>query len=92
MKLRLYHHPDGARVAYREVGTGPPLALLHSALLSHKELEPVRIISPIAFAWCCPICPCTVTLRTGHATPTRWTGSAGGDSPGSPTMCWGRGH
>jgi pimeloyl-ACP methyl ester carboxylesterase len=41
MKLRLYHHPDGARVAYREVGTGPPLALLHSALLSHKELEPV---------------------------------------------------
>jgi hypothetical protein len=29
MKLRLYHHPDGARVAYREAGTGPPLALLH---------------------------------------------------------------
>ena len=27
MKLRLYHHPDGARVAYREAGTGPPLAL-----------------------------------------------------------------
>ena len=23
MKLRLYHHPDGARVAYREAGTGP---------------------------------------------------------------------
>ena len=41
MKLRLYHHPDGARVAYREQGTGPPLALLHSAMLSHKELEPV---------------------------------------------------
>ena len=41
MKLRLYHHPDGARVAYREEGTGPPLALLHSAMLSHKELEPV---------------------------------------------------
>lgn len=40
MRLRLYHHPDGARVAYREVGTGPPLALLHSALLSHKEWEP----------------------------------------------------
>ncbi len=31
MRLRLYHHPDGARVAYRELGTGPPLALLHSA-------------------------------------------------------------
>ena len=41
MKLRLYHHPDGARVAYREAGTGPPLALLHSALLSHRELEPL---------------------------------------------------
>jgi pimeloyl-ACP methyl ester carboxylesterase len=40
MRLRLYHHPDGARVAYREIGTGPPLALLHSALLSHKEWEP----------------------------------------------------
>lgn len=41
MRLRLYHHSDGARVAYREVGAGPPLALLHSGLLSHKEWEPV---------------------------------------------------
>ena len=41
MKLRLYHHPDGARVAYREAGTGPPLALLHSAMLSHREFEPL---------------------------------------------------
>jgi pimeloyl-ACP methyl ester carboxylesterase len=41
MKLRLYHHPDGARVAYREAGTGPALALLHSAGLSHREWEPV---------------------------------------------------
>jgi pimeloyl-ACP methyl ester carboxylesterase len=40
MRLRLYHHPDGARMAYREVGTGPPLVLLHSELLSHKEWEP----------------------------------------------------
>ena len=40
MRLRLYHHADGARVAYREAGTGPPLALLHSGLLSHKEWEP----------------------------------------------------
>ncbi len=40
VKLRLYHHTDGARVAYRELGTGPPLALLHSELLSHKEWEP----------------------------------------------------
>jgi pimeloyl-ACP methyl ester carboxylesterase len=41
MKLRLYHHHDGARVAYREAGTGPPLALLHSAGLSHREWAPV---------------------------------------------------
>src|SRR6202171_6550464 len=40
VRLRLYHHPDGARMAYRELGAGPPLALLHSALLSHKEWEP----------------------------------------------------
>ncbi len=38
--MRLYHHPDGARVAYREFGAGPALALLHSGLLSHKEWEP----------------------------------------------------
>ncbi len=41
MRLRLYHHHDGARVAYREYGTGPPLALLHSGLLSHMEWEPL---------------------------------------------------
>jgi pimeloyl-ACP methyl ester carboxylesterase len=41
MRLRLYHHRDGARVAYREVGAGLPLALLHSGLLSHREWEPV---------------------------------------------------
>ena len=41
MRLRLYHHADGARIAYREVGTGTPLALLHSALLSHREWEPL---------------------------------------------------
>ena len=41
MRLRLYHHHDGARVAYREYGAGPPLALLHSGLLSHMEWEPV---------------------------------------------------
>jgi pimeloyl-ACP methyl ester carboxylesterase len=40
MRLRLYHHHDGARVAYRELGAGPPLALLHSGMLSHKEWEP----------------------------------------------------
>ena len=40
VRLRLYHHSDGARVAYREFGAGPPLALLHSLMLSHKEWEP----------------------------------------------------
>ncbi len=46
MRLRLYHHPDGARVAYRESGTGPPLVLLHSLGLSHREYEP--IVAPLA--------------------------------------------
>jgi pimeloyl-ACP methyl ester carboxylesterase len=41
MRLRLYHHPDGARVAYRETGTGPGIVLLHSLGLSHREWEPV---------------------------------------------------
>jgi pimeloyl-ACP methyl ester carboxylesterase len=41
VRLRLYHHHDGARVAYRETGAGPALALVHSGLLSHKEWEPV---------------------------------------------------
>jgi pimeloyl-ACP methyl ester carboxylesterase len=41
VKLRLYHHSDGARIAYREAGTGPPLALLHSAGLTHREFEPI---------------------------------------------------
>jgi pimeloyl-ACP methyl ester carboxylesterase len=41
MKLRLYHHSDGARVAYRETGSGPTLALLHSGLLSHMEFDPL---------------------------------------------------
>jgi pimeloyl-ACP methyl ester carboxylesterase len=41
MKLRLFHHHDGARVAYREVGTGPPIVLVHSAMLSHREWEPI---------------------------------------------------
>jgi pimeloyl-ACP methyl ester carboxylesterase len=41
MRLRLYHHSDGARVAYREAGTGPPLVLLHSLGLTYREWEPV---------------------------------------------------
>ncbi len=41
MRLRLYHHHDGARVAYREAGAGPGLALFHSLGLSHREWEPI---------------------------------------------------
>jgi pimeloyl-ACP methyl ester carboxylesterase len=41
MRLRLYHHHDGARVAYRETGAGPAIALLHSLGLSHREWEPI---------------------------------------------------
>ena len=41
MRLRLWHAPDGARVAYRESGTGPAIALLHSCGLSHLEFAPV---------------------------------------------------
>jgi pimeloyl-ACP methyl ester carboxylesterase len=40
VRLRLWHAADGARIAYREAGTGPPLVFLHSAGLSHRELEP----------------------------------------------------
>jgi pimeloyl-ACP methyl ester carboxylesterase len=46
VRLRLYHHHDSARVAYRESGTGPPLILLHSLGLSHREFEPV--VSPLS--------------------------------------------
>jgi pimeloyl-ACP methyl ester carboxylesterase len=46
LRLRLYHHHDGARVAYRETGTGPGLALLHSLGLSHREWEPV--VAPLS--------------------------------------------
>jgi pimeloyl-ACP methyl ester carboxylesterase len=40
VRLRLWHAGDGARIAYREAGTGPPLVLLHSAGFSHREFEP----------------------------------------------------
>jgi pimeloyl-ACP methyl ester carboxylesterase len=46
MRLRLYHHHDSARVAYRETGTGPALVLLHALGLSHREFEP--IVAPLA--------------------------------------------
>ena len=68
MKLRLYHHPDGARVAYREAGTGPPLALLHSAGLTHKEFEPWSATSTDWFRVVLPDLPGARRLR-GPAPP-----------------------
>lgn len=41
MRLRLFHTATGARIAYREHGTGRPLVLVHEAGLSHREFEPV---------------------------------------------------
>ena len=41
MRLRLYHHRDGARVAYWETGTGQAIVLLHSLGLSHREWAPI---------------------------------------------------
>jgi pimeloyl-ACP methyl ester carboxylesterase len=46
VRLRLYHHHDGARVAYREAGTGRAIVLLHSLGLSHREWEP--IVAPLS--------------------------------------------
>ena len=46
VRLRLYHHHDGARVAYRETGTGPAIVLLHSLGLSHRQWEPV--VAPLS--------------------------------------------
>lgn len=46
MRLRLYHHKDGARIAYREAGTGPALVLLHSLGLTHREWEP--LVDPLS--------------------------------------------
>jgi len=40
LKLRLHHHSDGARIAYREAGSGTPLILLHSLGMSHREWAP----------------------------------------------------
>lgn len=54
LRLRLFHASDGARIAYREGGTGQPLVLWHSRGLNHREFTPaadelldrVRIVLP----------------------------------------------
>ena len=40
LRLRLFHAGDGARIAYREGGTGPRLVLWHSLGLNHREFVP----------------------------------------------------
>jgi pimeloyl-ACP methyl ester carboxylesterase len=40
LRLRLFHASDGARIAYREGGTGQPLVLWHSRGLNHREFAP----------------------------------------------------
>lgn len=54
LRLRLFHASDGARIAYREGGTGQPLVLWHSRGLNHREFTPaagelldrVRLVLP----------------------------------------------
>jgi pimeloyl-ACP methyl ester carboxylesterase len=57
MRLRLYHHRDGARVAYRETGTGPAIVLLHSLGLSHREWEPIVAALSVRFRVVVPDLP-----------------------------------
>ncbi len=57
MRLRLYHHHDGARIAYRETGSGPALTLLHSLGLSHREWEPVAAALSARFRLVLPDLP-----------------------------------
>ena len=75
MKLRLYHHPDGARVAYREAGTRPrPRARALARCSATASSSRSSSTWATASASCCPTCRCTATARTARATPTRWTG------------------
>ena len=75
MRLRLYHHRDGARVAYRETGTGPALVLLHSlGSLTPRVGADRRARCRRASASWCPTCRCTATPRTGRDIPTRVSG------------------
>ena len=76
MRLRLYHHPDGARVAYREARRrAAARAAALGAALAQGVGAGRRARSPTASASCCPTCRCTATPRTARATPTRSTGS-----------------
>jgi pimeloyl-ACP methyl ester carboxylesterase len=61
-------------VAYRELGTGPPLALLHSAMLSHKEWEPAAQQLADRFRVVLPDLPLHGDSedRTGHPYTLDW--------------------
>jgi pimeloyl-ACP methyl ester carboxylesterase len=75
VKLRLYHHTDGARIAYREAGTGPPVALVHSAGLSHREFEPLAEELSDRFRVVLPDLPLHGDSedRPGHPYTPEWT-------------------
>ena len=76
MRLRLYHHPDGTRVAYREEGTGPADRAAALGDAEPPEFEPVVEHLATASASSCPTCRCTATARTARAIPTRRPGSS----------------
>jgi pimeloyl-ACP methyl ester carboxylesterase len=61
-------------VAYRELGAGPPLALLHSAMLSHKEWEPAAEQLAERFRVVLPDLPLHGDSedRTGHPYTLDW--------------------
>ena len=86
MRLRLYHHGDGARIAYREAGTGPGLALFHSLGFSTASGSRSSSRCRSASASCCRTSRCTETARTARAIPTRPTGSPR-SSPASAPKC-----
>ena len=93
MKPRLYHHHDGARVAYREAGTGLPLALLHSPGLSHREFAPVADELAERYRLVLPTCPATAIPRTARATRGHRSGSprsspASAAKSGDPGRSW----
>ncbi len=74
MRLRLWHAEDGARIAYREVGTGPPVVLVHSAGLSHREFEPAVEDLAHRFRLILPDLPAHGDSRTARAIRTPSTG------------------
>ena len=70
VKLRLYHHPDGARIAYREAGTGAAAGAAALARASPTaSWSRSSTSSRTATASCCPTCRCTAPPRTARTHP-----------------------